>query len=147
MFCQIVMGDEPASVVHEDELALCFMTIRPTRPGECLVISKQHVDEFIDLPEGVLRHLTDVARQVGLALRDEYAPDRVGMVIHGYGVAHVHLILLPQHSPDDITSARFMVSDGAVEFRHDVVAEASREELDEHARRLRQRLGHAPGAP
>ena len=46
VFCRIVAGESPASVVYEDERVLALMNIRPIHPGECMVIPKQHVDHF-----------------------------------------------------------------------------------------------------
>ena len=51
VFCEIVAGRSPASIVHEDDSSLCLMTLRPTRLGECVVIPKNHIDHFIDIPE------------------------------------------------------------------------------------------------
>jgi histidine triad (HIT) family protein len=145
VFCQIAAGAAPASVVYEDAVAMCFMTLRPTRAGECLIVPKTHVDEFVDVPPALLGHLMEIARRVGLAMRAEYEPDRIGMIIHGYGVPHTHLILLPQHDPHDITSGRFAVSDSPIQFRHDVVLELPRHELDDHASRLAGRLERITG--
>lgn len=148
VFCEIVSGRSPASVVHEDDLSLCLMTLRPTRPGECMVIPKDHIDHFIDIPEELLAHLTKVTRSVGRALQSEFAPLRVGMVVHGFGVPHAHFILVPQHDVYDITSGRFAVIEGGeVEFRHRLIPEVPREQLDQHASRLRVRLSSSgPGA-
>ena len=141
VFCEIVAGHSPASVVHEDELSLCFMTLRPTRPGECMVIPKDHIDHFIDIPAELLAHLVEITRSVGRAIQDEFAPTRVGLVVHGFGVPHAHFILVPQHDATDITSARFaVVEDGEVAFRYDLIPELSREQLDQCAERIRDRL-------
>ena len=31
------------------------MTLRPTAPGECLVIPKAHIDHFTDIPDDISR--------------------------------------------------------------------------------------------
>ena len=46
VFCRIVAGGAPCSRVHEDDVSLGFMGIRPTRPGELMVIPKEHIDHF-----------------------------------------------------------------------------------------------------
>ena len=141
VFCEIVAGDSPASIVHEDEFSLCFMTLRPTRPGECMVIPKDHIDHFIDIPAELLAHLAKVTASVGRVLQDELSPIRVGLVVHGFGVPHAHFILIPQHSANDITSARFaVVEDGEVAFRGGLIPELPREQLDQYAERIRERL-------
>lgn len=141
VFCEVVAGDSPASVIHEDELSLCFMTLRPTRPGECMVIPKDHIDHFIDIPPELLAHLARVTGSVGRALQDEFTPIRVGLVVHGFGVPHAHFILVPQHDANDITSGRFaVVEDGEVAFRYRLIPELPREQLDQYAERIRERL-------
>jgi histidine triad (HIT) family protein len=54
VFCRIVAGSEPASIIHEDDVMTSFMGIRPTHPGECMVIPKAHVDHFTDVDHAAL---------------------------------------------------------------------------------------------
>ncbi len=51
IFCEIVDRRAEASVVYEDEQIMAFMTIRPVNPGEFLIIPKQHIDHFCDIPK------------------------------------------------------------------------------------------------
>jgi diadenosine tetraphosphate (Ap4A) HIT family hydrolase len=48
VFCEIVAGTSPASLVAENALALAVLTIGPIRPGHVLVIPKRHV---VGLPD------------------------------------------------------------------------------------------------
>jgi len=60
------------------------------------------------------------------------------MVVHGFGVRHAHLNLIPQHDPLDITYKHLaQVVDGEVKFTEKYLPEPSRQELDEQAERLR----------
>ena len=137
VFCEIVAGRSPASVVYRDERVMCFMGIRPSSPGECMVIPLVHVDHFTDVDEDLALHMTRIGHRVGRRMREVFSPQRVGYVIHGYGVPHAHLLIVPQHGPHDITSARFaQVRDSAVVFSLDGVPVTPRETLDEHAARL-----------
>ena len=51
VFCEIVAGRAPCSRVYEDESCLGVMGIRPINPGELMLIPKQHVDHFCDIPD------------------------------------------------------------------------------------------------
>jgi histidine triad (HIT) family protein len=136
-FCSIVEGSEPASVVFEDRKIMAFMTIQPTRPGECLVVPKAHIDHFTDIDDETASRIMVVAQRIGRKLMKHFQPLRVGMLVHGFGVPHAHLILLPQHDPNDITSARFVsVDDGEVVFDLRNIPMVDRSILDEHARKL-----------
>ena len=61
---------------------------------------------------------------------------------------HAHFILVPQHDVYDITSGRgAVVEDGEVAFRHRLIPEVPREQLDQHASWIRARLSlNEPGA-
>jgi histidine triad (HIT) family protein len=131
VFCAIVSKTEPASVVHEDGRALAFMDIRPVRPGTCVVIPKAHIDHFTDVDTALAAHLMSVALRLGRRVRERFRPLRVGFVVHGFGVSHAHLIVVPQHHPDDITSQHMAAVNGEhVSFTRFRVPVAPRAELD-----------------
>jgi len=137
VFCEIVARRAPASVIHEDDVLVAFMGIQPTAPGECLVIPKAHVDHFTDVPDEVAQRIIVAAQRIGRAMRAVFAPQRVGYLVHGYGVAHAHLILVPQHGPHHLTSDRFArIEDGRVVFDLASIPLADRATLDEQAHAL-----------
>jgi histidine triad (HIT) family protein len=78
-----------------------------------------------------------VAQRIGRAMRAVFAPQRVGHLVHGYGVAHAHLIVVPQHGPHHLTSDRFArIEGGRIVFDLAHVPRADRATLDEQARAL-----------
>ena len=136
-FCEIVAGRAPASVIYEDAAIMAFMTLHPFAAGECTVIPREHIDHFTDVPDAVAQRVMLVAQHIGRRLRTVFEPQRVGMVVHGYGVPHAHLILVPQHGPYDITSAHYAyIEDGRIEFGMRHIPFTPRATLDEHARLL-----------
>ena len=54
VFCRIIAGDEPASIVLERERVLAFMDIRQFHPGHVLVVPKDHVDDIYALDDVAL---------------------------------------------------------------------------------------------
>jgi histidine triad (HIT) family protein len=136
-FCEIVAGRAPVSTIYEDDVIMALMTIQPFAAGECMVIPRAHVDHFTDLDDDVAQRIIVAAQRIGRRMRAVFAPQRVGMVVHGYGVPHAHLILVPQNDPYDITSARFAQLDGdRIVFSLKHIPFAERATLDEHARLL-----------
>lgn len=136
-FCEIAAGRGEASIVHADDWALAFMTLRPTRPGELLIVPRDHIDHFTDIPDDLAAHIMVIAQRIGRRMREELSPLRVGMIVHGFGVAHAHLILVPQHDPTDIVSGRHAyVENGEVRFDVGRISAASRSDLDVMASRL-----------
>jgi histidine triad (HIT) family protein len=137
IFCEIVARRAAASAVYEDERIISFMTLKATRPGECLVIPKTHIDHFTDIDDDLAGHMMVQAQRIGRRMREQFSCDRVGYVVHGYGVGHAHLIIVPQAGPTDIVSARHAVlSGGDLTFTDDHIPSTPRSILDEHAVRL-----------
>jgi histidine triad (HIT) family protein len=137
IFCEIVEGREPASVIYDDDRILAFMSLQPAQPGECLIIPKQHIDHFTDIPDDLASHIIVIGQRIGRKMMQAFSPKRVGMAVHGFGVPHAHLIIVPQHNTDDITSGRFARIVGEeIVFDLSEVKIASRNELNIHAQML-----------
>lgn len=135
VFCRIIAGEEPASVVYQDEQIMAFMTLHPTRMGEFMIIPKVHIDEFCDLPDDLARHIITHAQRLARNLRRHFQPRRVGLVVHGFGIAHAHLIVVPQHEDSDIVSGRHIIVEGGkVRFGASHLPTPERAELDRQAK-------------
>ena len=140
VFCEIVAHRVPASFVYEDDRVAAFMSIQPTAAGECLVIPREHVDHFTDLPDDIAEHIMVIAQRIGRRMREVFPLERVGYLVHGYGVAHAHLVIVPQQGPYHLTSDRMArIVDGRVIFDLSSIPVADREVLDAHARLLSAR--------
>ena len=141
MFCEIRDRRAPASLVYEDERVLAFMDIRPIRRGQLLIVPRHHVDEFADLPDDLAAAAFMVGQRLARALRGVVSPKRVGMIVHGFGVPHAHLVVVPLEHPWDITAAQFArIEDGRLSFRWEEVPLADRRDLDDVAGRMRAEL-------
>jgi len=139
IFCEIIADRAPASFVYRDDLVSAFMTLQPTAPGECVVIPNSHVDHFTDLPDHIAAHIMMVAQAIGRRMRAAFPLERVGYLVHGYGVPHAHFIIVPQQGPHHLTSDRFAHAvNGNVVFDLSRVPAADRAILDAHARLLSQ---------
>ncbi|MEM6839130.1 MAG: HIT family protein [Cyanobacteria bacterium P01_C01_bin.120] len=137
-FCDIVHHNAPVSRVYEDEATLALIPLKPIYPGACMVIPKLHIDHFTDLPDALAAHIMIVAQHIGRKIMAVYQPLKVGMVVHGFGVRHAHLNLIPQHDPLDITSKQLAyIEDGQIKFSEKPLPTPSRQELDEQAAILR----------
>lgn len=137
VFCRIVAGDSPASVIWQDEDTMAFTNLRAINKGECMVIPKEHIDHFTSVPDALAAKIILVAQRIGRTILESYRPERVGYVVHGYGVPHAHFLIVPQNDPNDITSRRFIrVVDGKIEFSEEHLLLVPREELDRMAAEL-----------
>jgi histidine triad (HIT) family protein len=137
-FCAIVKGTGAVSLVSEDPWTMTFVPLQPIYPGACIVIPKLHIDHFTDLPDELAAKVMIAAQRVGRRIRDVHQPLKVGMVVHGFGVRHAHLNLIPQYDPLDITYKHLAhIEDGEIVFNHKHLPSPSREELDRLAAALR----------
>lgn len=98
VFSQIIAGELPARFVWADERCVAFLSNRPLRPGHTLVVSRLEVDHWLDLNPELLGHLMGVSHRLGQALQHGFHPLKVGMIIAGLEVPHVHIHLVPIHS-------------------------------------------------
>jgi histidine triad (HIT) family protein len=99
VFCDIVAGKIPATILYQDEKAIVFRDIHPQAPTHFLVIPKEHVPSVAELSEehqDLAAHLISVAHEV--AKREGLAAVEKGyrLVINygregGQEVPHVHL--------------------------------------------------------
>ena len=127
VFTMIIDGDLPARFVWKDERCVAFLSINPLAPGHTLVVPRQEVDHWIDLDGELLAHVTGVARVIGAALQRAFDPVKVGAMIAGLEVPHVHLHLVPIRGVHDLDFAQADPDPdpGAL----DTAAEAIRHEL------------------
>ena len=95
VFSRIIAGELPAHFVWQDDQCVTFMSIRPLRPGHVLVVPRAIVGHWIDLEDDLLAELMRVARTIARAQQVVYRPTRVGLLIGGLEVAHVHVHVSP----------------------------------------------------
>jgi histidine triad (HIT) family protein len=100
LFCRIIAGELPATVVYRDEALTAIRDIRPQAPTHILILPNIHIastneltDEHTPLMGRVLRLAAELARQEGIAaggyrLVVNTGPDA------GQSVGHFHLHLL-----------------------------------------------------
>jgi histidine triad (HIT) family protein len=97
LFCRIVAGNIPATVVYEDDDVMAINDVFPRAPFHVLVVPRRHVETLSDLddePLGgrLLQAVRKVARQGGVG-------DNFRLVVNngdraGQSVRHLHLHVL-----------------------------------------------------
>jgi len=141
IFCKIVAGQLESSKVYDDDDMLAFMDIQPVRMGQVLVIPKQHIDHFSDIADALALRIYMKTHALLKAVRNVVRPERMGLVVHGYGVPHAHMVIVPQHHEDDITSGRMAdIKNGRVIFTIKKLPVVPREELNQMAQLVVERL-------
>ena len=133
VFCDIVAGQVPASVVYEDEVALAFMDIYPVHPSHTLVIPRTHVADLASCPPELVGELFQVSARLAPAIAA--ATNAAGFNVWtangkaaGQEVFHLHLHILPRYDDDTF----------GLRFPKGYPKEAPREALEELAVKIRQ---------
>ncbi|MEW4527347.1 HIT family protein [Maioricimonas sp. JC845] len=95
VFTKVMNGELPGRFVYRDDRCAAFLTIAPLKPGHTLVVPVEEVDHWIDLPEDLAAHLFSVSQKISKAMQEAFQPEKVGLMIAGLEVRHVHLHLVP----------------------------------------------------
>ena len=95
VFTKIIDGDLPGRFVWSDDVAVGFLSINPLGPGHTLVVPRAEVDHWVDADAELMAHLTGVAHAVGIAVRAIWQPPRVGLIVAGFEVPHLHVHVFP----------------------------------------------------
>jgi histidine triad (HIT) family protein len=106
VFSRIISGEFPAHFVWKDERCVAFLSINPLGPGHTLVVPRTEVDHWIDLDGQTLKVLMQVSQTVARALQVAFNPTKVGLMIAGLEVPHVHVHLCPIDGPHDLDLAK-----------------------------------------
>jgi len=124
--------------VHRDATCIAFLTKRQVRPYETLVVPREHVDHIVEVSSEVAMHLFEVANRIMRSFQKNLPGTRAGLLIHGFGISHAHIIVIPQHEHTDIVSGRHAsIEDGQVVFSCDRIPEVPRSDLNSRASELR----------
>lgn len=95
IFQQIIDGDLPSYKIWEDDKHLAFLDIMPIHPGQILVIPKKPIDYVFDMDDEDYIALMKVSKKVARIMMKALKPIKVGMIIEGLEVPHVHVKLVP----------------------------------------------------
>jgi histidine triad (HIT) family protein len=106
LFTKIINREIPGRFVYEDDVCVAFLTIEPLSPGHTLVVPRAEVDSWLDLDETTASHLMLTAQTIGRAIQSAYQPVRVGMMIAGLEVPHVHIHVTQMNHVNDLDFAR-----------------------------------------
>lgn len=105
VFTMIINGDLPARFVWKDERCVAFLSINPLTDGHVLVVPRDEVDHWLDAGDELMTHLFGVSHKIGRALEAAYRPAKVGFMIAGLEVPHLHIHLAPINGIDDLSFA------------------------------------------
>lgn len=105
LFTRIIHREIPGRFVYEDEYCVAFLTVAPIRPGHTLVVPREEIDHWADAPPALITHLFSVAQKVAQAVQLAFPCKKVGLMIAGLEVPHMHIHLTPIDDIEDMNFA------------------------------------------
>lgn len=129
VFEMIIDQEIPGLFVWADETCVAIMTIEPIAPGHVLVIPRDPIDKWTDLPPADLDHVMRVAQVIGGAQEEAFNVPRSAVIIAGFEVPHTHVHVVPAETQDaaSLTFAREVPAE-ELEGAAEVLRETLREE-------------------
>ena len=105
VFSMIIAGELPGRFVWRDDRCVAFLSINPLQHGHTLVVPIVEVDHWLDLDPALNAHLMTVSQHIGKAQQAAFSPTRIGLMIAGLEVPHVHLHVVPIDGVHDLDFA------------------------------------------
>jgi diadenosine tetraphosphate (Ap4A) HIT family hydrolase len=130
VFCEIIAGHAPASVVYRDDSCIAFMDIMPVNAGHLLVVPLKHATNLADLEFQTGGALFTVAQRLSAAVRRSgLRAEGINLLladgeVAGQEVFHVHLHVLPRFVGDGF-GHRFPAHYGQLPTREELDSNAS----------------------
>lgn len=134
IFCRIIAGNEPASLVLDRPDVLAFVDVRQGVRGHVLVVPRRHVETLYELDAALAGELMAAAVAIARAMQRRWAPEGLNLwqsngEAGGQEVPHVHLHVQPRRQ-----------GDGLLRIYPDSPPAAGRSELEAIAAELRAEL-------
>jgi len=105
LFCGIVAGDVPATVVLDEEQVVAFLDVRPVFKGHVLVVPRAHHVTLPDLPMPLLEPLLVASQRVARAVVDGLGAQGSFVAMNNVvsqSVPHLHVHVVPRTKGDGL---------------------------------------------
>ncbi|HEY7961358.1 MAG TPA: HIT family protein [Solirubrobacteraceae bacterium] len=107
IFCKILAGELPATIVAEDERTVSFMDINPATRGHALVIPRRHAEDLLSVGREDLGAVMVAAQDLAARMQRGLGADGVNL-INSCGAAawqtvfHFHVHAIPRYVGDPL---------------------------------------------
>jgi histidine triad (HIT) family protein len=107
LFCKIVAGEIPATVIAEDERTIVFMDINPATRGHALVIPRAHARDVHEIDTADLEAVAAAAQRVAGRAIERLGAAGVNLLNSSGAAAwqtvfHFHLHVIPRYDGDPL---------------------------------------------
>ena len=107
IFCKILAGKLPATIVDEDERTIAFMDIAPATRGHALVIPREHTPDLLSIDPADLAAVALASQRLARHISERLSTDGVNLV-NSCGaeawqtVFHFHMHVIPRYADDPL---------------------------------------------
>jgi histidine triad (HIT) family protein len=107
IFCKIVAGELPATIVAEDERTIAFMDINPATRGHALVVPRAHARDLLSVDAEDLEACALTAQRLAGIAKQTFDADGITL-IQSTGAAawqtvfHFHIHVIPRYADDPL---------------------------------------------
>jgi histidine triad (HIT) family protein len=107
VFCKIAAGEIPVKKIYENRNFFSIYDINPKTEGHCLIISKKHFINTLDLPEMLGSELLDCIKKTTLEILKKKETKAFNIVGNNFKEAgqiinHFHCHILPRKEGDGL---------------------------------------------
>jgi histidine triad (HIT) family protein len=107
IFCKILAGELPATIVDEDERTVAFMDINPATRGHALVIPRAHSRDLLSVESEDLKAVAVAAQRLARSMTDRLGAEGVNAINSCGSVAwqtvfHFHVHVIPRYATDPL---------------------------------------------
>ena len=105
LFCRIVSGELPATIVYEDDISVAFLDHRPLFHGHTLLVPREHVETLGELSSKIVAPYFEAAQLLSRVV--ESAMDAEGTFVAmnnrvSQSVPHLHVHVVPRRRKDGL---------------------------------------------
>jgi len=107
LFCKIVAGEIPATIIAQDERTVAFMDINPATRGHVLVIPRAHARDVHEIDPEDLKAVAATAQTVAGLVIERLGAAGVNLLNSNGAAAwqtvfHFHMHVIPRYTDDPL---------------------------------------------
>lgn len=107
IFCKILAGEIPATIIDEDERTISFMDIAPATRGHALVIPRAHSADLLSVEAEDLAAVALATQRLAGRMKERLRADGVNLLnscgaVAFQSVFHFHMHVIPRYEGDPL---------------------------------------------
>jgi histidine triad (HIT) family protein len=105
LFCRIVSGELPATIVYQDDNSVAFLDHRPLFPGHTLLVPREHVETLGELPAKSVGPYFEAAQLLSSAVEAAMEAEGTFVAMNNrvsQSVPHLHVHVVPRRKKDGL---------------------------------------------